>query len=265
MTVPDPLPSIAELYDLRGRSAVITGAAQGIGAAIARRLAEAGADLFLIDVDETHLCATRDALKKWGPKVEIRIADVAREDALTSACKDCVELLEKIDIWVNNAGIAPRSPVLEISSAEWDKVLDLNLRGAFIGAKCAARTMIERGRGGVIVNIASSTVYRVTANPVHYRVSKAGLVALTQSLAIELGGSGIRVLAIAPTLTATPGVQYLRNMGLSAGLDEFVRRLPLKRIATPDEVARVVLFAVSDMAVFMTGTVLTVDGGETHK
>ena len=149
MTVPDPLPSIAELYDLRGRSAVITGAAQGIGAAIARRLAEAGADLFLIDVDETHLCATRDALKKWGPKVEIRIADVAQEDALTSACKDCVELLEKIDIWVNNAGIAPRSPVLEISSAEWDKVLDLNLRGAFIGAKCAARTMIERGRGAL--------------------------------------------------------------------------------------------------------------------
>jgi NAD(P)-dependent dehydrogenase (short-subunit alcohol dehydrogenase family) len=96
-------------------------------------------------------------------------------------------------------------------------------------------------------------------------VSKAGLIALTQSLAIELGSSGVRVLAIAPTLTATPLVEHLRNTGLSAGLDEFARRLPLKRVATADEVARVVLFAVSDMAAFMTGSVLTVDGGETHK
>jgi NAD(P)-dependent dehydrogenase (short-subunit alcohol dehydrogenase family) len=264
MSAPDQLRSIAELYNLRGRSAVITGAAQGIGAAIARRLAEARADLFLVDIDERRLCDTRAALKKWGTRIEIRIADVAQEDALAAACKECIELFEKIDIWVNNAGIAPRSPILEISSAEWDKVLDLNLRGAFIGAKCAARIMEERRRG-VIINIASSTIERVSGNPAHYRVSKAGLVALTQSLAIELGASDIRVLAIAPTLTATPLVEHLRNTGLSAGLDEFARRLPMKRVATPDEVSRVVLFAVSDMAAFMTGSVLTVDGGETHK
>jgi NAD(P)-dependent dehydrogenase (short-subunit alcohol dehydrogenase family) len=264
MSEQDRLPSIAELYDLRGRAAVVTGAARGIGAAIARRLAEAGADLFLLDIDGPHLCETRDTLQKWGARVEICIADIAQEDVLTNACKECVELLGKIDIWVNNAGVAPRSPILEINSAQWDKVIDLNLRAAFIGAKCAACTMVQCGRG-VIVNIASSTVYRVTENPAHYRVSKAGLVALTQSLAIELGASGIRVLAIAPTLTATPLVEHLRSTGLSTGLDEFVRRLPLKRIATPDEVARVVLFAVSDMASFMTGSVLTVDGGETHK
>jgi NAD(P)-dependent dehydrogenase (short-subunit alcohol dehydrogenase family) len=204
-------------------------------------------------------------LKKWGTKVELRTLDIADGDALTTVCRDCVEFFGTIDIWVNNAGIAPRASALEISEEEWDKVLDLNLRGAFIGAKCAARSMMSRGGGGVIVNITSSTVYRVSANPAHYRVSKAGLVALTQSLAVELGQNGIRVLAIAPTLTATPGVQFLRNAGLSTGLDEFIRRFPLKRIATPDEVARVVLFAVSDMAAFMTGCVLTVDGGETQK
>ena len=264
MSAPYPLPSIVELYNLHGRSAVVTGAAQGIGAAIARRLAEAGADLFLIDIDEQHLYQTREALKQWGTRIEIRTADVAQEDALTAACQECIKLFEKIDIWVNNAGIAPRSPILEISSAEWDKVLDLNLRGAFIGAKCAARIMVGRRRG-VIINVASSTIHRVSGNPAHYRVSKAGLVALTQSLAIELGASNIRVLAVAPTLTATPLVERLRNNGLSTGLDEFARRLPLKRVATPDEVARVVLFAVSDMAAFMTGSVLTVDGGETHK
>ena len=264
MTAPDPIPSIAELYNLLGRSAVITGAAQGIGAAIARRLAEAGADLFLVDIDERRLSDTREALKKWGTRIETRVADVAQEDAVTAACRKCIELFEKIDVWVNNAGIAPRSPVLEISSAEWDEVLDLNLRGAFIGAQCAARTMAQSGRG-VIVNIASSTIHRVTGNPTHYRVSKAGLVALTQSLAIDLATFGIRVLAVAPTLTATPLVEHLRNTGLSDGLDEFARRLPLKRVATADEVARVVLFSVSDMASFMTGSVLTVDGGETHK
>ena len=264
MNAPDPLPSIADLYNLHGCSAVVTGAAQGIGAAIARRLAEAGADLFLVDIDELRLCDTRKALKGWGTRIETRIVDVAQEEALTAACKECVAQFEKIDIWVNNAGIAPRSPILEISSEEWDKVLDLNLRGAFIGAQCAARAMVERRRG-VIINIASSTIQRVSGNPAHYRVSKAGLVALTQSLAIELGSSDIRVLAIAPTLTESPLVEHLRNTGLSAGLDEFARRLPLKRVATADEIARVVLFAVSDMAAFMTGSVLTVDGGETHK
>jgi NAD(P)-dependent dehydrogenase (short-subunit alcohol dehydrogenase family) len=264
MTASDPLPSIAELYGLHGRSAVVTGAAQGIGAAIARRLAEAGANLFLVDIDERRLEDTREALTRWGTRIETRVADVAHEDAVTAACEKCNELFEKIDIWVNNAGIAPRSPVLEISSSEWDKVLDLNLRGAFIGAQCAARTMGRLGRG-VIINIASSTIHRVTGNPAHYRVSKAGLVALTQSLAIDLAASGIRVLAIAPTLTATSLVEHLRKSGLSAGLDEFARRLPMKRVATADEVARVVLFAVSDMATFMTGSVLTVDGGETHK
>jgi NAD(P)-dependent dehydrogenase (short-subunit alcohol dehydrogenase family) len=265
MAVDDPLPSIAELYNLRGRSGVVTGAAQGIGAAIARRLEEAGADLFLLDINDAKLRTTSEALRKWGSKIEFRSLDISDGDALTTACRDCVELFGNIDIWVNNAGIAPRASALEISDAEWDKVLDVNLRGALIGAKCAARAMMARGSGGVIVNIASSTVYRVSANPAHYRVSKAGLVALTQSLAVELGPFGIRVLAIAPTLTATPAVQHLRSTGLAAGLDQFIRRLPLKRIATPDEVARVVLFAVSDMAAFMTGSILTVDGGETQR
>src|SRR5690349_7916164 len=103
MSASDPLPSIAELYNLCGRSAVVTGAAQGIGAAIARRLAEAGADLFLVDIDERQLCDTRDALKRWGTRIEIRIVDVAQEDALTAACKECIDIFEKIDIWVNNA------------------------------------------------------------------------------------------------------------------------------------------------------------------
>ena len=125
--------------------------------------------------------------------------------------------------------------------------------------------MIAADRPGVILNIVSSSVHRMSANPAHYRASKAGLAALTQNLAVELGRNGIRVVAIAPGLTATPLVASLRVDGLGDGLDEFVRRLPLRRIGLPDEIARVALFAASDLASFVTGCVLDVDGGEAQK
>jgi NAD(P)-dependent dehydrogenase (short-subunit alcohol dehydrogenase family) len=124
--------------------------------------------------------------------------------------------------------------------------------------------MIAAERPGVILNVVSSTVRRVSANPAHYRASKLGLMALTQNLAVELGRYGIRVIGIAPGLTDTPLVQSLRARD-AAGFDEFIRRLPLRRIGTPDEIACVALFAASDLASFMTGSVIDVDGGESQK
>ena len=188
--------------------------------------------------------------------------DLTNGDALQAAADDAVAQLGGIDIWVNNAGISPRVDALQMTDEQWDAVIDLNLRAAFIGARSAARQCGRRGRSGVIVNMASSTVKRVSANPMHYRVSKQGLVAMTQSLAVELGKHGIRVVAIAPTLVETPWVSELRARGYGEGFDKFVKRLPIPRIGLPDDVARVVLFAVSDMASFVTGTVLEVDGGE---
>ena len=190
------------------------------------------------------------------------ILDLTNGDALQAATDDAVDQLGGIDIWVNNAGISPRVDALQMTDEQWDAVIDLNLRAAFIGARSAGRHMRASGRDGVIVNIASSTVKRVSANPMHYRVSKQGLVALTQSLAVELGKHGIRVVAIAPTLVETPWVADLRARGYGEGFDKFVKRLPIPRIGVPDDVARVVLFAVSDLASFVTGTVLEVDGGE---
>ena len=218
----------------------------------------------LVDRDEAALKTTADHL---GRNVVACRADVRDEEALRYAAERAVSELGGIDIWVNNAGVAPRRRVLDITPAEWDDVMALNLRSALIGSQLAARHMIAVKRPGVILNMLSSSVRRVAANPAHYRASKLGLLALTQNLAVELGRHGIRVLGIAPTLTDTPLVQSLRIQSeeMRAGLDEYVRRLPLRRIAEPDEVARVVLFAASDLASFMTGCVIDVDGGEAQK
>jgi NAD(P)-dependent dehydrogenase (short-subunit alcohol dehydrogenase family) len=266
MTASALTPSIETLLSLKGRSAVITGAAQGIGAAVAARFLEAGASVMLVDRNESALLKTVEGFQS---PVIAACVDVRDEDALAAAANRAITELGGIDIWVNNAGIAPRRPVLEITAQEWDDVMALNLRSALVGAQLAARDMISRSRSGVILNMVSSTVRRVGANAAHYRASKLGLLALTQNLAVELGRYGIRVVGIAPTLTDTPLVQSLRREGRarggSAGLDEFVRRLPLRRIAEPDDIARVALFAASDLAAFVTGTVIDVDGGESQK
>jgi NAD(P)-dependent dehydrogenase (short-subunit alcohol dehydrogenase family) len=258
----DAYQSIAQLIDLSGRRAVITGAAQGIGAAIARRLGEAGAELALLDNNADALERTVEDLHKSSITARGEIVDLNHADALASMFDEMVKALGGLDIWINNAGISPRIEALKTSDADWDHVLNLNLKVAFKGATLAARNMAVSGTKGVIVNIASTSVKRATGNPMHYRVSKHGLVGLTQSLAVELGPLGIRVVAVAPTLTDTPWVLQLRATGYAEGFDRFVKRLPLRRMATPDDVARVVLFAASGLAAFVTGTVLEVDGGE---
>jgi NAD(P)-dependent dehydrogenase (short-subunit alcohol dehydrogenase family) len=259
-----------KLLDLTGRTAVITGAAGGIGAAITRRLANAGADVHLLDIDASALDALVDQLRTAGLKAQGWTVDLRRQDSLDEFFTAFNAEGYTPRIWVNNAGIAPRRPALNITAADWDDVLNLNLRGAYLAASRAAAAMIEASVPGVIVNMSSSTAHRADANPLHYRVSKTGLVAVTQSLAVELGRHGIRVVAVAPTLVNTPPLQEaLRAAGPDAfsklGFETFVKRLPLRRMAEPDDVADGVLFLVSDMAAMITGSVLDIDGGQTAK
>ena len=170
----------------------------------------------------------------------------------------------RLDVWVNNAGIYPMHEALEMAIDDWDLVLDVDLRGVFLGSREAGRRMAELGNGGVVVNVASTASYRVAGRGIaHYVAAKHGVLGLTKSLAVELGPHGIRVLAVAPCVTATPGIEEARPALEAHGftLDAFGAELPLGRIAVPDDVARVVLFCASDLAALMTGSALLVDAG----
>jgi NAD(P)-dependent dehydrogenase (short-subunit alcohol dehydrogenase family) len=179
-----------------------------------------------------------------------------------------VAKLGSLDIWVNNAGIYPVTPLFELGDAEWREVNAVNLDGTFYGCREAARHMVDRGGGGVIINIESMAAFRGRAGCAHYSASKHGVSGLTKSLAVELGPRGVRVLAIAPTLAETPGVHARRAAAAGAGgqmttslEQKVVAAIPLGRTAQPDDVARVALFCASDLAAFVTGTTVFADGG----
>jgi len=267
MSVPDLSERrVGELTSLAGRGAVVTGGAMGIGYAIARRLAEAGASVLLADVSDPKEPARTLSAETGGTVIGAHL-DVTDGAAIASTAQGAERDLGRLDIWVNNAGIYPSTPLLDLTDDDWDRVLDVNLRGSFIGAREAARLMVRAGRGGVIINLASTAGFKASGPGVaHYVSSKHAVIGLTKSLAVELGPYGIRVLGIAPTLIETPGIEAgreaFRQAGLGDVIDSFAQRLPLGRVGVPDDVARVALFCASDLAMFMTGSTLLADGGD---
>lgn len=265
MTVPDLTDrTIDELISLDGKVAVVTGGGQGIGRAITRRLAQAGAMVAIGDIDEEGAQRAASELSAEGLNVTAGTLDASESSHVASFADGVVSSHGRLDVWVNNAGIYPMGSTLEMSDKEWDQVLDLNLRGTFFGSREAARRMIAAGNGGVIINLSSVAGFRGTGGLSHYVASKHGVRGLTRSLAVELGPHGIRVLALAPTLIETPGIQQLAPMMEQSGLsmEQMLAGLPLGRVGVPDDVARVALFCASDLSAFMTGSTLPVDAGQ---
>jgi NAD(P)-dependent dehydrogenase (short-subunit alcohol dehydrogenase family) len=255
---------VDRLLRLDGKVAVVTGAARGIGRAIAARLAEAGAATMVTDLDEG---LAREVAAEIGERTGSRtlaarldVADPAGPEAVAALAAD---ELGGLDIWVNNAGIFPAEALdpMTASAADFERVLAVNLTGSYMGLQAAGRRMTDAG-GGVILNIASTAAYR-GAGP--YSASKWALRGMTKGAAAALGPHGIRVVAIAPTLIETPGIDTLRE---TAGeetqrlLKTLADTLPLGRVGQPDDIARVALFLVSDAAAFVTGVTVPVDGGE---
>jgi NAD(P)-dependent dehydrogenase (short-subunit alcohol dehydrogenase family) len=261
---------IEQLVSLTGRHAVITGAARGIGYAIARRLAEAGADVLLGDQDVKGAALASEALsKEFGVRAFPCALEVGEARSVARLAEVAGEKLGAIDIWVNNAGVYPTRNLIETTDEEWDLVSDTNLKGTFLGCREAGRRMAAAG-SGVIINITSVSGYRGRPSMAHYVASKHGVVGLTKALALELGPKGVRVVAVSPALTETPGYREAMERNSASGatgqsnleLHERLRAMvPLGRMGQPDDVARVVLFCASDLAAFVTATTVFADGG----
>ncbi len=259
--------SISELISLSNRRAVVTGGARGIGRAIAARFAEAGADVVLADLRAEEAQAAAAALAaRTGRRVLGIHADVTNPDGVARLVDQAEAHFGPLDVWVNNAGIYPSRPLLEIPVDEWDDVMDLNVRGVFLCTREIGRRWVAQRRGGVIVNIGSTGAFKTGPGVAHYITSKHAVVGLTKTAAVELGPHGIRVLGVAPSMTHTEGRrEFLATVdtpGMDAFIAEMEQRTPLGRIGVPDDVARVVLFCASDLSMLMTGSTLMVDAGE---
>ncbi len=241
---------------LEGKTALITGAARGIGQAIAVRLAEAGADVAGCDLQVDWLDETRARVEALGRRFEGYAMDVGNAEQVGAAVDQVHTDFGQIDVLVNNAGITKDGLLARMSEADWDAVLDINLKGTFLCTKAVGRHMMKQ-RGGTIVNIASVIGLIGNAGQANYGASKAGVIAFTKSVAKELAGRNVRANAVAPGFIETAMTDALKEEVQQAMLN----LIPLKTFGQPRDVADVVLFLASDLSGYVTGQVISVCGG----
>jgi NAD(P)-dependent dehydrogenase (short-subunit alcohol dehydrogenase family) len=252
---------MSDRFDLSGKVAVVTGGAQGLGAAIARALVERGAAMTILDVDGERAEATAaEIARDCGGDVGAIACDVSRREPVDATIARVVEMLGRIDILVNNAGIHRRVSPLEFRQEDVDRLLQVNLLGGFYMAGAVGKVMIEQ-RGGSIINISAlgGGLMGLGRSGSIYGVTKGGIVALTRDLAAEWGKHGVRVNAIAPGWIRTPMTAALQNDAPKSA--KVLERVPLGRWGRAEEVAAVAVFLASDASAYITGCTIPVDGG----
>lgn len=253
MNLPSPNPAIS--YGLRDRIALVTGGAQGIGAACVQRLRQDGAQVLIVDVaDEAGQALAEQTGARYCH------ADVGDAASVQAAVASAVAHWGGLDILVNNAGIFKAAPFLDVTEADFDAVLRVNLKGAFLMGQAVARQMVASGRRGSIVNMGSVNGVLAIPTIASYNVSKGGLNQLTRAMALALADHGIRVNAVAPGTIATELAAQAVLTSDEARL-KILGRTPMKRLGQPEEIAEAVCWLASDAASYVTGEILTVDGG----
>ena len=247
-------------FTLEGKIAIVTGAARGIGREIALVFAFSGAHLILVDVLKEELMKTAQEVDRAGRKNLSIVADLSMVKEIERLVRDTLNEFDRIDILVNNAGVIDNNPATEVTEEQWDKRLSVNLKGLFFLSQAVGRHMIKRKRGK-IVNIASQAGVIALDNHAAYSASKAGVISITRTLALEWGKFNINVNAIAPTVILTP-------LGKKAWSDpqarsEMLKKIPLGRFGQPSEVASIALFLASEASNLITGSTIMADGGYT--
>jgi len=255
-----------ELLNLDGKVAVVTGGSEGIGFGISYRLAEAGAQVVIASRSYEKSRKAADEISKAGFLAYAISTDVSVEDSVTALVDEVVSKFGKIDILVNNAGIFPFSPIADMTTELFDKVVATNLRGVFLTTKYVSKSMIEHKISGKIINISSiDSLHPSSIGLAHYDASKHGVWGFTKNAALELTPHGISVNAVAPGGIMTPGVAAMQNPGHEQEMDRFPdapeMEVPMGRMGVPDDIAKSVLFMASPMSDYMTGTQIVVDGG----
>ena len=246
-------------FDFENKVAVVTGAAQGIGAACAERLARDGAAVALWDVDDARGQALAESLAARGGKAIYLHCNVARKAEVDAALAATLAAFGRVDALVNNAGIFKAADFLDITEADWDAVIDVNLKGAFLVAQAVARSMAANG-GGAIVHMSSVNALMAIPSIASYNVSKGGINQLTRVMALALADHGIRVNAVGPGTIATELAQKA-VLGSDEARARIMSRTPMKRLGEPSEIADVVAFPLSDASSYMTGQIVYADGG----
>lgn len=245
------------MINLKDKVAVVTGAKQGIGKGIALTLAKAGAKVAVVDLDIAECQAVCEEITKLGSRAIAIKCDISKKSDIDAMVKGTVDKLGALDILVNNAGIYPFVPYDKMTEADWDKVIDINLKGTFLATQAATKVMPEGGR---IVNISSIASVVGFAGLAHYCASKGGVNAMIRALAVELAPRKITVNAVAPGAIQTPGASQGMNDDV---IKQTIAAIPLSRMGQPEDIAGAVLYLVSDLASYVTGQTIIVDGGWT--